>query len=516
MIKTKKQSMIIVGVFVIALMLFTTTYAFFNYTRTGASNTIKTGRIAFNSSQGTAINLTDMFPIDTTVQGIMNDSTKVGTVTINVTGDTSYTEGLEYLVTAVNVQNTVGNRSLPISINVSVENNSNNNPATTLGTNSNDYYNDRGGDTSYYKVLANDTISTDDKLLVGYIAPGSDGVDGNIVIKAYLDKNKIAITDTYPEGDVTHTEGEEPNQEEVVDYTNGTTDLWVDERETFTTTEWNSLQANGVSFQVKVEANEGTWVPKQMQLATEVVRNANGVMNVADAYRYTGENVDNYVYFNCSDMENQDSTTCETWRIIGAYGDNLKIIKGESLGTQRKYNDSRSDGKIWSTSRLKEYLNQETEGGYYYSLTYTAKNMIVGGTWLAGETNTTDIASVSYQNAQATPLTNTKVGLIAAYEYLYASDISCHEIQGDYSNFFSSTNNCPSKDWLSFILGGSSNSWTLSPSASYNTVIQVITYGNLADGEIDYTAKVLPVVYLNSNVKIKDGTGEITSPYVLQ
>ena len=28
----------------------------------------------------------------------------------------------------------------------------------------------------------------------------------------------------------------------------------------FTTTEWNSLQTNGVSFQVKVEANEGIWV----------------------------------------------------------------------------------------------------------------------------------------------------------------------------------------------------------------------------------------------------------------
>ena len=265
MIKTKKQMYALIGSFILVILLGTVTYAFFNYTRTGTANTIKTGRIAFNSSQGTAINLTNMFPIDPTENGIMDDSTKVGTVTINVTGDTTYTGGLEYLVTAVNVTNTVGSgqnsKSLPISIDVSVANNSNNDPATTLGTEEEEYFEKRGSVTSYYRVLAKDVIENNEQLLVGYIAPGSDGVDGNIVIKAYLDKNKIAISDTYPEGDVTHTENEGTEQEEeVVDYTNGTTSTWVNGRTVFTTTEWNTLQANGVSFQVKVEANEGIWV----------------------------------------------------------------------------------------------------------------------------------------------------------------------------------------------------------------------------------------------------------------
>ena len=58
LIKSKKQMFIVIGAFVLTLMLFTTTYAFFNYTRTGARNIIKTGRIYFNSEQGTAINLT--------------------------------------------------------------------------------------------------------------------------------------------------------------------------------------------------------------------------------------------------------------------------------------------------------------------------------------------------------------------------------------------------------------------------------------------------------------------------
>ena len=57
MIKTKKQMFIVIASFVLIIILGTATYAFFNYTRTGSSNTFKTGRIAFNTSQNRTINL---------------------------------------------------------------------------------------------------------------------------------------------------------------------------------------------------------------------------------------------------------------------------------------------------------------------------------------------------------------------------------------------------------------------------------------------------------------------------
>ena len=256
MIKSKKQMFIVIGAFILVMLLGTVTYAFFNYTRTGSANTIRTGRIAFNSTQGQAINLTNMFPIDVT-NGIPNDATKVGSVTINVTGDTTYTDGIEYLVSAVNVQNTVGSganaKQLPISIDVSVSSNTGNDPATTLGTADSDYFTNRGtsANTSIYKVIAGETITNNEELLVGYIKSGATGVDGNIVIKAYLDASKVAISDTYPEEETdTNNDG----------YLDGTTDTWVGDRIVFTTSEWNSLQANGVSFQIKVESNEGIWV----------------------------------------------------------------------------------------------------------------------------------------------------------------------------------------------------------------------------------------------------------------
>ena len=142
-------------------------------------------------------------------------------------------------------------KAVPVSIEVSYAAKTNKN----VGTASNSYFTDRGSTTSYYKVLSSDTINDGDRLLVGYIKPDNTGIDGTITIKAYLDADKVAISDTF--------DGEESDNM-------GTTNTWVNNRVVLTTTEWNSLQANGVSFQVKVEANEGIWVKEQIKY------NANG------------------------------------------------------------------------------------------------------------------------------------------------------------------------------------------------------------------------------------------------
>ena len=49
--------------------------------------------------------------------------------------------------------------------------------------------------------------------------------------------------------------------------------------------------------------------------------------------RYYGQNPSNYIYFNCSDYNNQSSTTCEKWRIIGVFDNMLKIIREDSIGS---------------------------------------------------------------------------------------------------------------------------------------------------------------------------------------
>ncbi len=301
MIKSKKQMYLVIGAFALVLMLGTVTYAFFNYTRTGSANTIRTGRIAFNSEQGTAINLANVFPIDVT-NGIPNNNANVGSVTINVTGDTTYTDGIEYLVSAVNVQNAVGSganaKTLPISIDVSVSNNTGNDPATTLGSADSSYFTNRGpsASTSIYKVLAKETISNNDELLVGYIKSGSTGIDGNIVIKAYIDASKVAISDTYNE--IT------PETDQY-----GTTSNWVGDRVVFTTSEWNSLQANGISFQVKVESNEGTWVEEPAApVSQDAIPSCPGCKFV-----FTG----NTYYYSASNIESEPLSTMSTFTTNG-------------------------------------------------------------------------------------------------------------------------------------------------------------------------------------------------------
>lgn len=249
----KRQKIaVIVSTLGVFLILLGTTFAFFNYTRTGVSNTVTVGRISFNSNQTNTITLLDAFPID---KNDVNTSNQVGTATINITGDTDYDNGIEYVLTVSNLTNTVSDKQLPIDVLVT---------GSGLGTSDENYFTNHGGNSSIYKVMANGTIANNQKLLVGYITKGSTGVNGQVTIKAYIDKDKIAITDTYDDPAASSSPSASPSPSTTPTatpgYTNGTTSEWVNGRTVLTTDEWNYLRVNGVSFQVKVEANEGTWV----------------------------------------------------------------------------------------------------------------------------------------------------------------------------------------------------------------------------------------------------------------
>ena len=107
--------------------------------------------------------------------------------------------------------------------------------------------------------------------------------------------------------------------------------------------------------------------------------------------RYIGANPNNYVYFNCNDYSNQSDSTCEKWRIIGAFNnitkadgskENLiKIIRDESLGDlswdskQKGVGSSTSDrgSNNWTDSQLMMMLNPVD----YLKNGYTNSNDII-------------------------------------------------------------------------------------------------------------------------------------------
>ena len=262
MIKSKKQMFIVIGVFAVLLMLTTITYAFFNYTRTGVANTIRVGRINFITRQTETINLTNVFPISSAEA--TGENPNYDEVVIEIVGDTDYVGGIEYLVSAVdaNIYTNQG-QAVPISLDITIDDD--------LGTETNNYFTARDNtNTSIYKKLVGKTLVGDQMLLVGYIAPNTngniDGIDATLTIKAYLDKNKILISDTY--------DGTESDDM-------GTTNNEAEGKIVITTSEWNALQQNGVSFKVKVEANEGIWIVGSLE---EIMRKSAVMDNINSLY----------------------------------------------------------------------------------------------------------------------------------------------------------------------------------------------------------------------------------------
>ena len=62
----KQNVLLILGVLAIIGIFGGLTYAFFNYTRTGTANNIRTGMIYFNTEEGNALTLTNVFPMTST------------------------------------------------------------------------------------------------------------------------------------------------------------------------------------------------------------------------------------------------------------------------------------------------------------------------------------------------------------------------------------------------------------------------------------------------------------------
>ena len=241
MIDSKKQVFIIVGVFTLILALTTVTYAFFNYTKTGGVNNLGTGRISFNTTEGTTLNLTNVFPMTSTEAGNAN----LDSVTVGIVGDTNFTDGEEYEISLVNVTNTINNKEIPINYIATYTPTSGN----TIGSSSNNYFNVRENKNASIYILNSEGEVTEGKqVLAGYIKSGSTGINGTLTIKAYIDADRIAISDTYNGPEATPSDNM------------GTTGEWIDNRVVLTTTEWNSLSTTPISFKIKAESNEGIWI----------------------------------------------------------------------------------------------------------------------------------------------------------------------------------------------------------------------------------------------------------------
>ena len=223
-------------------------------------------------------------------------------------------------------------------------------------------------------------------------------------------------------------------------------------------------------------------------------------------YIFKGGDPANYVTFNG-----------ESWRIIGIYGNQLKIQKVTApTGLTSIAWNTTEPNPGWANSSIKTYLNET----YYNTLSTSAKSMIdENGSWNVGAVGATATASQAYTSATTTTtigstthttLWTGKVGLMASYEFLYASSgENCLTIGGD--SYFSSCGTA-TYEWMK----PGSSSWSLSPSSGdTDRALVVSSIGYVGSGFVNVSYQALPAVILKPSVTIASGDGTSGNPYIL-
>ena len=188
--------------------------------------------------------MTNIFPMKSTEAS----TAELDSVTVGIVGDTTYADGEEFEVTLVDVTNTINGKKIPINYIATYTAVS----GKSVGEESDDYWNARNSkNADIYTLTETGSVEDGKQVLVGYIKNSASGIEGTLTIKAYVDADRIAISDTYDSAN--------PGTDNM-----GTTSTWVNGRTVFTTTEWNSFQTSGtpISFKIKAESNEGIWVKK--------------------------------------------------------------------------------------------------------------------------------------------------------------------------------------------------------------------------------------------------------------
>ena len=285
--------------------------------------------------------------------------------------------------------------------------------------------------------------------------------------------------------------------------------------------------------------------------------------------RYYGSNPNNYVSFNN-----------ELWRIIGVFGNNVKLVRSEKLGNL-SWDSSESSINSgwgvneWSQSDLKNYLNTMYYGGTSVTcyngennttttcptgtIDETSKSLIDNHTWNTGAIDGTDttivnqetfaLNTVPFYNAER-GTTNGKIctggdwcndtvtrktewtgyiGLPYATDWAYASGESACEtnMYAGYNATASSPNEavanmtCKKNNWMHHgtTTDREDATWFMSPNAfpdDASFVWHVDGVGLAGGSGAADPLSAFPTIYLKSNILIESGKGTSSNPYMLK
>jgi len=264
--------------------------------------------------------------------------------------------------------------------------------------------------------------------------------------------------------------------------------------------------------------------------------------------RYYGSDPNNYVRFNN-----------ELWRIIGVFGNNVKLVRKDSLG-DLSWDSSESSVNTgwgvneWSQADLKNYLNTMYYGGTSVTcynrqnnqtttcptnkLDETSKSLIDNHIWNTGAINWGDVYdsttelfdTVEFYNAERGSV-NGKicsssnncndtvertitwtgyVGLPYITDYAYASSENDCNTKIDKS----STYKCKNNNWMHY----GQDTWMLSPDANpdFARAVWGVYGGDVNSYGAALPLSAFPTIYLKSNILIESGNGTSSNPYILK
>ncbi len=386
-------------------------------------------------------------------------------------------------------------------------------------------------------------------------------IHGDVVIGAYIDGEYSKTIPGKNDGYVV--------KNVVCD--NGTIGTWNDDKWGLLTTNMTKRSKCNVYFEPKpipiVEK-----ITTAMSVDSSMFASDDADKNV----RYIGANPNNYVYFNCSDYNNQSDSTCEKWRIIGVFNnvtksngtkENLvKIIRDEIMEYKgiNKYSWDSSASSVnsgygvndWTNADVMKLLNpgydsESVGGSLYYNAKSgtcyfglnnatiscdftsiglkndTTRNAIESVVWNIGGTTAwgTSTASMYYTAERGTTVyTGRPTTWTGKISLMYSSDYGYATAGGSTTNRatclakelynWDSSSDCYNNDYL---FKSSYWQWTLAPTSDgAHSVLEVDSNGKVGASSAFGLGSVRPALYLKSSVSVSSGNGTSTSPYKLE
>ena len=233
----------------------------------------------------------------------------------------------------------------------------------------------------------------------------------------------------------------------------------------------------------------------------------------------TKGNVKNFVCFGSTEIPCPDANS---FRIIGVFGDQVKVIRAKSVGIMQWDNSGILElgsygSNTWSTSSLNTYLN----GEYLTGLATLAEN-IASTTWKVGGNTWENIGNqpvkTAYQNEIVSPVTtnttdgateySAKIGLMYVSDYGYAASPSAWTTTLDHYDSSSIT----SVNWMYMEL----YEWTISRYADDSGVaFEINQSGEITANPVDSHLEIRPSFYLLPSITYVSGEGTLNSPIII-